>query len=82
MCVISFNPPDHPMRCVLLECLPAFHRHRMVKSLAQGNRGAKAESRHSKAYIPKHQVILPLNLLYQRSILVWVSPVADTKTRI
>lgn len=27
-------------------CVPDLHRHRMIKSLAQGNRGTKAEPRH------------------------------------
>lgn len=53
----------------------------MVKSLAQGNSGARAEPGHAgpKAYIPNHHVVLPLNLLHQRPILVWVPPKADPR---
>lgn len=36
----------------------------------------------SKAYIPNHHILLPLNLLHQRPILVWVPSIADPKTRI
>lgn len=45
----------------------------MVKSLAQENR---AEPRHSgsKTYVPNHHATMPLKLLYQRPVLVWVSP--------
>lgn len=58
-------------------------RHRMVKSHSQRNNGARAEPRHSgsKAYVLDHHIMLPLNLLYQRPILVWIPTIADPKTR-